>query len=424
MVFGMKRGFLKPSDRGDSPAPSKIKSTANAFDASSRLNDGRPQSQFQFSETCRLYCENPLIVLADYRRPSQSCLLFLPPKNADIVVVDSLESVVTISKWQLWKEPRPAPPPDPPFVIQNAGEKGHGMFARRPIARGELIVLERPVYVSPRIVEVNPDQKKVFYNATLAGLSRTAQTSILSLHNAEPGTEDVGHIRGVILTNALAVRMPHTEERYPGLFPHLCKANHDCTPNAHYSFCVHTFTGRFHAVRPIPEGKEITIGYTDLLAPRIQRQEELSARYKFGCACATCRLPPVLAAVSDTKRLSIASYFESMKTSNIPQGASLARVKELVRWAEEDYLIEAASILAISGLRLARRDGDQTETLMFTVNAINHVRALEGNDSASVATLASRLGLSIQDLTLILDKGSPSASIDYGLIQQLLSKSE
>ncbi|KAJ7463077.1 hypothetical protein B0H11DRAFT_1690369, partial [Mycena galericulata] len=63
------------------------------------------------------------------------------------------------------------------------------------------------------------------------------------------------------------------------------KANHDCTPNAHYSFCAQTFTGRFHAVRPIPEGEQITIGYTDLLAPRKRRQEDLSAKYRFACAC-------------------------------------------------------------------------------------------------------------------------------------------
>lgn len=335
-----------------------------------------------------------------------------------MVVVDSLEGVQTISKWGLWDEPWPSPPLDPPFVIQDSGEKGLGMFARRPIARGELIMLERPVYVAQRTLEVHSDQKKAFYPAALAGLSPAAQASITSLRNAQPASDDVGHVRGVVLTNALAAKMPHTAEPFPALFPHLCRANHDCTPNAHYSFCKESFTGQFVAVRPIEEGEEITNGYTDLMASRARRQEDLSVRYKFACACKTCCLPPALAAASDMKREAIGAYITSMQGTRIPPGASLPRVKELIRWAEEDGLIEGASVLAISARRLAQREGDHSEELRLTVNAMCHIRALEGNSAPGIAALALRMGLSVQGLISILESRTPE-SIDYGIFERL-----
>ncbi|KAJ7503124.1 hypothetical protein B0H11DRAFT_2223216 [Mycena galericulata] len=411
MVFGMKRGFLKQVDKAESPVQRNINGAA----AELRTLE-RPESQLQFSHTCRLHSENPYIVVADYRLLSSPCFLYLPSKNAAIVIADYLEGVQTISKWQLWEKPCPSPPLELPFVIQASGEKGLGMFARRPIARGELIMLERPVYVAHHTLEVHVDQKKAFYDASLAGLSPTAQASITSLHNAQPPTDEAGHVRGVILTNALAAKMPHTKELFPALFPHLSRANHDCSPNAHYFFCKESFTGRFHAVRSIAEGEEITIQYTDLMAPRERRQEDLRARYGFTCACATCSRSPARAGVSDAKRKAIAAYLVGMKDEKIPKGASLARVKEMLRWAEEDGLVEGAYILALSGMRLARREGDHAEVLRLTVNAMDYTRALEGNDAIGMATLASRMGLGVPALISLLDGGTT----DYGIFERLL----
>ncbi|KAJ6631446.1 hypothetical protein B0H10DRAFT_1658749, partial [Mycena sp. CBHHK59/15] len=68
-------------------------------------------------------------------------------------------------------------------------------------------------------------------------------------------------------------------------FPRLSRANHDCAPNAHYFFCRESFTGRFHALRRIGAGEEITVAYTDLAAPRAQRQADLLAKYRFVCSC-------------------------------------------------------------------------------------------------------------------------------------------
>ncbi|KAJ7903403.1 hypothetical protein B0H14DRAFT_2291310, partial [Mycena olivaceomarginata] len=77
---------------------------------------------------------------------------------------------------------------------------------------------------------------------------------------------------------------PARPRTFPALFPHLCRANHDCTPNAHYTFCMESFCG---AVRRAGHrgGEEITIGYTDLTAKRAVRRENLEAKFRFVCEC-------------------------------------------------------------------------------------------------------------------------------------------
>ncbi|KAJ6590039.1 hypothetical protein DFH09DRAFT_1359061 [Mycena vulgaris] len=415
MPFGMKRGFLTRAI-ASAESPARNKDAATGRDGSVDNRSSLSMTNYQFSSACRLYSENPYIVVADYRLPTDSHFLFLPLKNAAIVFIDSLEGVQSIAQWRLWDEACPAPPPNPPFVIQDCGEKGIGMFARRAIARGELIMLERPVFVSHPTLHVHTDQKLAFYEAALAGLAPATQLAIAALHNAQPASPDVGPIRGVLLTNALAATLPHAAVRYPALFPYLCRANHACAPNAHFSFCTATFAGRLHAVRAVAVGEELVIGYTDLMAPRDRRRAELRARYGFACACAVCALPAERAAASDARREGIAEYLARMKEGGkTPPGASLAHVQELIRWAEVEGLVEGASILAVSALRLARRDGDRAAELRLTVDAMNYVRAVEGNGSPGFAALASRVGLSAPQLVAIFDAGP----VDYALFERM-----
>ncbi|KAJ7736862.1 hypothetical protein B0H16DRAFT_1223266, partial [Mycena metata] len=224
-----------------------------------------------------------------------------------MVFIDSLERVQAVSGWHLWNDPAPSPAVDPPFLIHESGNKGLGMFATRPIARGEVIVAERPILVSHPRLSVHPDQKHAFHESALAGLSAGAQTAISTLRNAHQETPDVGRIRGILLTNALAAQIPHdsTHTHYSALFAQLCRANHDCAPNAHYSFSAETFTGRLSALRAIDAEEEITIGYTDVAAPRAARRQSLAEKYIFECHCTTCDLAPTRGIVSDTRRAEI-----------------------------------------------------------------------------------------------------------------------
>lgn len=62
--------------------------------------------------------------------------------------------------------------------------------------------------------------------------------------------------------------------------------NHSCDPN-----CVAVFNGTkisIKAVKKINTGDELTISYTELLAPTKVRQEDLKHQYFFDCCCGKC----------------------------------------------------------------------------------------------------------------------------------------
>ncbi|KDO29553.1 hypothetical protein SPRG_05509 [Saprolegnia parasitica CBS 223.65] len=70
------------------------------------------------------------------------------------------------------------------------------------------------------------------------------------------------------------------------LFPVAAALNHACVPN-----CVATFRGRelhLRALRPISPGDELTIAYTEVVAPTRARRLELATSYFFHCDCLRC----------------------------------------------------------------------------------------------------------------------------------------
>ena len=84
-------------------------------------------------------------------------------------------------------------------------------------------------------------------------------------------------------------------------------ANHSCLPTA-----IPTLSGRTLTLRtlePVPSSSELTISYTDITVPPIDRRADLQARYHFHCACHACDAsltldrpdpPPLLASISSS----------------------------------------------------------------------------------------------------------------------------
>ena len=56
------------------------------------------------------------------------------------------------------------------------------------------------------------------------------------------------------------------------------------------------------ALAPIRAGEQVTITYTELTAPRAERREELSRRYKFVCMCQACNRNEADISFSDVNR--------------------------------------------------------------------------------------------------------------------------
>ena len=75
-----------------------------------------------------------------------------------------------------------------------------------------------------------------------------------------------------------------------GLFPLCSIFNHSCLPN-----CTYTNEGPqlvFRLLRPVREGEELCVNYTELYATRDERRAELHATKSFECRCRRCTLSP------------------------------------------------------------------------------------------------------------------------------------
>jgi SET and MYND domain-containing protein len=75
-----------------------------------------------------------------------------------------------------------------------------------------------------------------------------------------------------------------------GLFPLGSIFNHSCLPN-----CTYTNEGPqlvFRLLRPVREGEELCVNYTELYAARDERRTELHATKSFECRCRRCTQSP------------------------------------------------------------------------------------------------------------------------------------
>ncbi|KAJ6497831.1 hypothetical protein C8R45DRAFT_141455 [Mycena sanguinolenta] len=373
MSLGMKRGFL--GKKG-----SARKAEANPVQAGNAS-----QEAFQLSETCRTYSEKPLIIEADYRHgaPEASHFLYLPtPRDVGIVILDHLHNLQKISRWDMWKQPPPQAPISPPYVLEQSSNKGIKMVAQRSIAMGELIARERPLVVSRTDVAIAEDQSTtgIFYQAALAGLAPAVRNTILSLHNCFGPAQET--ILGTLLTNYQPVTIPDCPEtEYSGLFPILCRANHDCSPNANFFFNWRTFTGQFHAVRAIAKGEEITALYCELAASRPERRAELQEHYKFLCDCSTCSLAPNLAEQSDVRRKAIRELIPMMHAGIYADDMSVARIQELLDMATEEGLYALYAEILVYGFGLATKLGALEQGRKWSQMAATAFRVLDGADS-------------------------------------------
>ncbi|XP_036449222.1 histone-lysine N-methyltransferase SMYD3 isoform X2 [Colossoma macropomum] len=123
------------------------------------------------------------------------------------------------------------------------------------------------------------------------GLAHLCSTLMLYLgqENADPslpnGLTPIGLLARVTC-NCFSISNGELQDVGVGLYPSMSLLNHDCRPN-----CVVVFLGRrlqLRAVRNIRANEELTISYTEVLAPRVERRAQLQQQYHFLCQCQRC----------------------------------------------------------------------------------------------------------------------------------------
>lgn len=311
--------------------------------------------------------------MSDHRYEGAPCFLYAPEGQADLVFVDYFPSLQSIASWSIWNQPIHLQHPVPAFFIAPIHGKGLGMIAQRPINAGEMIVTERPVWAGRSRISCAADQTNangIFHRAAIRGLSEPSRIAFFALANSYPPAQyDV--VPGILNTNCLGITVPTRDSRaqqnpgsrtdtetYIACFPTLSRANHDCTPNAHYVFSPATFAGEFRAIRNIAAGEEITITYTSLCAPSAERCAFLATTRFFDCRCATCALPAAQLRVSDARRMCIREMLVKIEEARFPPRIPISELREAVGWARSEGLrVEEGRLLLCGSQVLTVYDG-------------------------------------------------------------------
>lgn len=221
------------------------------------------------------------------------------------------------------------------YVLSDTAGQGLGAFANRKFRRGDLILLEEPLYTtshaaSPQIIE-----------AAVARLTDDERAQLMELSNVFTGVFGNPFV-GIHKTNAFAATDDHAV-----MCTRASRFNHSCHPNARYSWHAPTKTFRIYALQDIADGDEIFVSYLSSRnvygSSGAHRQARLKTTLRFACTCIACTLPADKQSVSDRRRQQISRLWDSVPM--FPPNRTTARLQAIadgVRlMAEEGYCADA-----------------------------------------------------------------------------------
>ncbi|PVF95147.1 SET domain-containing protein, partial [Serendipita vermifera] len=188
----------------------------------------------------------------------------------------------TKTETQLWK------------VVDIPG-KGKGVVALRNISQGTEILRERPLFLVPPAIRQSPEDLIL---SLVSQLSQEKRDQFYSLsYHSKPHSTGSEVPLAIFETNAISAGDK------VGIFPRTARLNHGCSFafNAAYNWRDSEQELVTHAFKPIREGEEILIAYTDTKRPRQERQAYLQQSYNFLCNCAACSLPRDESQASDAR---------------------------------------------------------------------------------------------------------------------------
>ncbi|KIP03933.1 hypothetical protein PHLGIDRAFT_25873 [Phlebiopsis gigantea 11061_1 CR5-6] len=221
------------------------------------------------------------------------------------------------------------------FTIGSTGSHGHGAFAARRFVRGDLILVEKPLYT------VKEHARPAEVAAAVNRLSADEREHLSELANAFEQLYD-DPFWGIHKTNAFAAGEDDSI---------LCllasRFNHSCSPNARYSWHTQSRTFRIHSLREIAPGDELLVSYISgrhvYGSTAVQRQARLKAMLGFTCACVACTQPPTAQAASDARRTELTRLWDALPL--FPPHRTPARLQAVRRALElmraEDYDADA-----------------------------------------------------------------------------------
>ncbi|KAF6756007.1 hypothetical protein DFP72DRAFT_307035 [Ephemerocybe angulata] len=211
---------------------------------------------------------------------------------------------------------------DPPYEVHNTLTKGFGMFAKRPISKGSLIITEHPAYILPGFASNKVSLED--FEEVWRRLPREVGKEVASMANCRTLEESPSIIDGVARTNALTIQLEFPSnfpdkspgaKHYGGLFLKIGRCNHSCGINAGWEWDFSTLSSTLFALRDIEAGEEITNTYVHPLQSKADRWKKLQPDYRFDCDCPWCNhKDEAEQAASDRDREYIGTYVPTRPT--------------------------------------------------------------------------------------------------------------
>ncbi|KAK8849473.1 hypothetical protein IAR55_004806 [Kwoniella newhampshirensis] len=174
-----------------------------------------------------------------------------------------------------------------PFEFHSYAGKSFGLRATRRVRRGELIIKEAPFLTIP-VEDVN---ETITIDHILPSLPSSTCRYREVLHSfacRKDAKAEKDYYVNLVETNSIPLRGEDGSSSL-GMFEHICRVNHSCTPNSGWRWYEGEGYLHLYAYTDIPQGEEITVSYLpDVTLPRHERQTQLLNGLGFVCLCTAC----------------------------------------------------------------------------------------------------------------------------------------
>ncbi|CAE7381350.1 set5 [Symbiodinium sp. CCMP2592] len=160
-----------------------------------------------------------------------------------------------------------------PVEILPIPGKGFGAIARRDIARGELVLEERPT-----ITYQAGSDWPISLQQQFDKLPAASQSAVMDLYDASPGEKT---LKGIFDTNSIGCSSPTLDGV---LCLSVSRINHSCWPNCEQFWDEQLFREKIFACKDIKKGEELCISYVEPYLLAEERDDIFRRRYAFECA--------------------------------------------------------------------------------------------------------------------------------------------
>lgn len=260
-----------------------------------------------------------------------------------------------------------SPPSDPnvPYTVKASPGKGQGIFAARPISKGELILHDTPFF----LISKPYNGAKVLSVFEQMPFSKRVQYMQLSCPH-RPDSIFMTDVMRIFEANSFNIG-----DR-AAIFYTATRFNHSCLPNTYYAWRgAPRNEVRFHAMQAVAPGAELTIAYGSPFRTFAERRSELRI-YNFRCGCAACDLSTAFGRASELRRAEMRGLEERIFAVQ----SQFQSISDEAAQSQDDGLL-TANLRLIS---LIKEEGLYGETMTPYRNAADYFKA-RGNINEALA---------------------------------------